>query len=361
MLVFNSIEIIFTWLFFGLCSGLWALYYFCNSYITSPRPLATDKKTKKRLKTLFDFSTATYPVVLFVIVLFNYMYTTKFNASLKFWLNINFFNNSLWYFEALTSLMLVIWFLGVVLKKQNLTISFEYIIFIVLSSLIAFFLSSSVNLLTTIFCIELVGLLVFGKFVVINGLKKKNINNQSTTNTLFVKQNSFGLFNALFFQFWANFISSVILIFVLLILHNLYGCSNFFLLNWLCFINSDYNYIGVSNLFFTFSLLITGIFIKLGVAPYQFFKIETYKSIPLYVLVVYTSLYFFIYIYFFINLFLINFPAIKIQGFFFFFFSVFVGVFYLISLLFDTSNFKAFLSYSSIITVINLLIVVLNA
>lgn len=112
--------------------------------------------------------------------------------------------------------------------------------------------------------------------------------------------------------------------------------------------------------FATTSLTI-GLLIKLGLAPYQFFKIETYKGIPLFVVVVYTTIYLVVYVYFFIHLFFTQLPAVRDFVGSYLFFALLFSVGYLISLLFDTKNFKAFLSYSTLITVSNLLIILIHA
>ena len=106
-------------------------------------------------------------------------------------------------------------------------------------------------------------------------------------------------------------------------------------------------------------LFITGFFIKLGLSPYQFFKIETYKGIPVFMIIVYTTLYLIIYVYFFIYLVFYQITTIKLFIGFYLLFFITLSLFYLVSLLFDAKNFKAFLSYSTLITIVNLFIVVL--
>ena len=122
------------------------------------------------------------------------------------------------------------------------------------------------------------------------------------------------------------------------------------------FINSYYPEILCTTVLILFT---TGLFIKLGVSPYQFFKIETYKGIPLFFVIVYTTLYLIVYIHFFTYLYIYLFPSLKnfVSSYIFVF--MFISVIYLFSLLFDTKNFKAFLSYSTLITVISLFTIIL--
>jgi len=193
-----------------------------------------------------------------------------------------------------------IWLAGVGLYRQNIVINSEYILFVLVAIFCAYILVSSSNLILTIFLIEIVGFLVFLKFVLNNGMKKSNTATKAHDPVIFIKKNSFGIFNALFFQFWASFISAIILFFSAINIHYLFGMSKFYLINFLVVINNDLNHYPTTQIAFVFSALSLGFFIKLGVAPYQFFKIETYKGVPLFMILVYTILYLFIYLYFFI-------------------------------------------------------------
>jgi hypothetical protein len=254
-------------------------------------------------------------------------------------------------------ILLIILLSSTCLFNQNISFTVEYLIFVILISFFGFLLSSSTSLFLTIFLLELVALLIFGKFAVSRILFNKNpIDLNKSTN---IPQFSYGLFNSLFFQFWANFVSSIFLFFSLINIHYAFGTSNLFFINLFCSILKHTNYL--PEIFITFSLavLTTGLFIKFGLSPYQFFKIETYKGIPLYMIVVYTTLYLVIYIYFFSYLYINQIPNIK--NFIGMFVIIFISIsmFYLVSLLFDTKNFKAFLSYSTLITIINIFIIVL--
>jgi len=162
-----------------------------------------------------------------------------------------------------------------------------------------------------------------------------------------------------FFQFWANFVSSIFLFFALINVHYLFGTSNFYLLNFLLSIFTLGWHVPESFVLFSLVILLTGLFIKLGLSPYQFFKIETYKGIPLLMIVVYTTIYLVVYVYFFSYLYLHHISFMK--TFTSPYVSVFIGlsVGYLVTLIFDAKNFKAFLSYSTLITVINLFMVIL--
>jgi hypothetical protein len=266
-------------------------------------------------------------------------------------------NNTLNYFYIISSILFIILLASTQLFNQNLSFTTEYLLFIILIVLVSSLLLSSTSLFLTIFLLELVALLIFGKFAVSRVLfNQNNITKQTLINN---PQFSYGLFNSLFFQFWANFVSSVFLFFVLINVHYLFGTSNFFLVNFFFSLISSNWYIPESFNTFTLTVLTTGLFVKLGLAPYQFFKIETYKGIPLFMIIVYTTVYLIVYVYFFSYLFINQLPMLRdFTGNFLLVFLTF-GVFYLVNLLFDTKNFKAFLSYSTLITVVNLFIILL--
>jgi len=85
------------------------------------------------------------------------------------------------------------------ISKQNISFNIEYLFFIIFIALSGCILISSTNLFSTIFVLELVALLIFGKFAVSRSIfKRNNTNYRSNTN---IPQYSFGLFNSLFFQF----------------------------------------------------------------------------------------------------------------------------------------------------------------
>jgi len=96
-------------------------------------------------------------------------------------------------------ILLIIILTGLSLFKQNIVFSIEYIIFVFLVIISNYLLASSTSLFLTIFLLEYIALLVFGKMAVSRITVKKS----SRTPATIVKtnQHSYGLFNALFFQF----------------------------------------------------------------------------------------------------------------------------------------------------------------
>lgn len=340
---------------------LWFLYYFSVNVLSSiSKALTTDKLKKNRVFIKVFLTRLLLPLFLVWCFLYNYITARPQEANEICWQNININNHTQFYFSTLVFVLIVCWFVSMGLQKQNITINSEYIILIYFFPLFGQIMFSSSNLFLLIFTIELIGLLIFNQFVLNNGSKKNNRATKDNPNVIFVKKQSYGLFNAAFFQFWANFVSSVLLIFSLINFHHIFGVTKFFFLNFFVKLCEVTKYIPISSSNTIFLVLSAALFVKTGIAPYQFFKVETYKGIPLYVLVVYTILYLIIYIYTFIYMYQVNLVCLKESVSLYLLLSASLGVVYLFSLLFDTTNFKAFLSYSTLINLINLLIVIFS-
>lgn len=357
MLSYSFTDLTLSSFFFMFIMGLWFVYYTFINNITVPAILSTDVKQKKKIDLNGNTRIVIFSLFCTWLCIINYTYIQNIDISGVLWGTLQMSNSTLNYLYLIIFILLIILTSSTYLFNQNLSFTTEYLIFVLLIGVSGFFLLSSNSLFLTIFLLELVALLIFGKFAVSRVMFNQNsVNLTKTSNT---PTYSFGLFNSLFFQFWANFVSSVFLFFSLISIHYSFGTSNFFFLNFFFSILSQI--FSSPEQFTMFSLLIftTGLFIKLGMSPYQFFKIETYKGIPLYMVIVYTTLYLAVYIYFFSFFFTIQVPYIRtFIGIFVLFFLTF-SVFYLVNLLFDTKNFKAFLSYSTLITIINLFVMIL--
>ena len=107
-------------------------------------------------------------------------------------------------------------------------------------------------------------------------------------------------------------------------------------------------------------LIIFAFFIKVGIAPFHFFKIEVYKSIPYLSIFFYTTYYLSVFL-----LFLLYFISNLYIGFFMYMWFIFLillvlGSIMLITLLFDINLIKSFFAYSTIINTINFVIIMLT-
>lgn len=106
-------------------------------------------------------------------------------------------------------------------------------------------------------------------------------------------------------------------------------------------------------------LLFFSFFCKLGIAPLQVFKVEVYNGLPLLSIFFYTVYYFLVFFTFFaFFLFQMTISFILVSNFIMYLF-LWVGIFYIISLLFDITQLKTFLTYSTVLNSIGFLILVL--
>jgi NADH:ubiquinone oxidoreductase subunit 2 (subunit N) len=340
-----------------VCANSWYLYHLTINNITLPSPQSTDVKRAKYIEMSKSMRITIVGALVLWVILTNIVFIFNLNTNSIFCDNIYFSNNSVVYLYFILVVLFVILVTAQGLFNQNISFSVEYVLFVIILTIVSYLLISSTNLFVTIFLLEFIALLIFGKMAVSRVLVKKS--SIDSINSFNPTQYSYGLFNSLFFQFWANFVSSACLFFTLLNIHYVFGTSNFFIINFLFYLLNCSTYI--TNVFISVILivLLTGFFIKLGLSPYQFFKIETYKGIPLYIIIVYTTIYLVTYIYIFLFLFLYQLNSLREFVGSYVLFILTVNLLYLVSLLFDTKNFKAFLSYSTLITLSNILVIIL--
>ena len=156
--------------------------------------------------------------------------------------------------------------------------------------------------------------------------------------------------NIIFFQYWVSFFSSVLIVYSLIMFFYLYGSTEFILLNYLT--NIDLSSTEITNNYLvivTYLAFFLGFFLKLGVAPVHFYKIELYKGLPFITLLIYTIYFFFIFFIYFILLILLYFNNLVILWYNVGLIIFIVGAVISIFLLFDVYSLKAFFAYSTVV------------
>lgn len=102
--------------------------------------------------------------------------------------------------------------------------------------------------------------------------------------------------NVILFQYFSNFLSSILIVFSTITIFQKYGTTEWIALNFLNLINGNISCAGDFNGdLFLYIPLYFAIFFKMGIAPLQLFKVEMYKGIPFLTLCFYTTIYFFSY------------------------------------------------------------------
>ena len=292
---------------------------------------------------------------------YNYIYFLSFIYFIKldffvFWFNhlkLNNFN--------LNIIILIIIFSSFLLgltkfiKNSNSNYNLDY--FSAIINLIIFvpviFLSNTMY--TFLFLLELTSLIILYKFSVSrNWFNTKTMLNKNNFSRLLPKS----YLNMLFFQYWANFFSSMLLMFSIFNLIFIFGSSEWILMNLLN--NSTHNtgyfnkYIFIFYVWFSFFI---GMFFKIGLTPLHLFKIEVYKGIPFISIFFYTSWYFLSFFLYFIIIIYSNLYTFKTLYNFIFFIFIIFGLFYSITLLFDVNLVKSFFAYSTVVNALNFVVV----
>lgn len=283
--------------------------------------------------------------VLVIIFLLNFRGISGF-----VWFNhLNINNINLFLFLLFNVLFLIIY--SILIKIPNLkNLQFDYFISISILNIILPLVFFSNNILTFFFILELVSSLILFKFIVgrdwelLISSKKSDFFNFSSN----YKSTSY--INIIFFQYWISFFSSVLIVYSLLMFFYFYGSSEYVVLNFLTSIDLNYNSLNFNiSIIMSYLAFFIGFFLKLGIAPIHFYKIELYKGLPFLTILIYTFYFFFIFFLFFILIVTYNLNNISIIWYNIGLIILIIGVFFVFFLLFDIYNLKAFFAYSTIV------------
>jgi len=129
-----------------------------------------------------------------------------------------------------------------------------------------------------------------------------------------------------------------------------YGSTDFVILNFLTSIDFNLNSLDFNiSIILTYIAFFIGFFLKLGLAPIHFYKVELYKGLPFITILIYTIYFFFIFFIFFILILTYYLNNISIIWYNIGILILTIGVFLVFFLLFDIYNLKAFFAYSTIV------------
>lgn len=352
LFIFRLLSLYFKDLFFIIpfaifFSYFWIFFVRNNFYTVRLNPSSNDVlKNSKALKKVhhnFFINWVTNNFVYFIIFLF----FIKIDFFL-FWFNhlkISNFNYNFIFIIIVTSYFLIN--LIKFLKNENVNYNIDY--FSALINLIIFvpliFLSNTIY--TFLFLLELNSLIILYKFSV-----SRTWFNNKNTNFNRVLPKSY--LNMLFFQYWANFFSSMLIMFSVFNLLYIFGSTEWFLIEILT-INNYFN----KNIFLIYLWLsfLIGIFLKIGFTPIHLFKIEVYKGIPFLSIFFYTTWYFLSFFLYFTIIIYNNLYSLKVFFNVIFYIFIIFGLIYSLFLLFDVNLLKSFFAYSTIVNVLNFVIV----
>lgn len=220
------------------------------------------------------------------------------------------------------------------------------------------FIFTSNTMYTFIFVLELISILILYKFSVSRNWFEKNFFFNKNFNS-FDRNTPKAYLNMMFFQYWANFFSSMFLMFSIFSITFFFGSSEWFFISFLN--KSLFNNFYFNNFYFILFIWIPfffGFFLKIGFTPIHFFKIEVYKGVPFLSIFFYTTFYFLSFFLYFIILIYYNINSFKIYWNTIFFIFLISGLFYTISLMFDVNMLKVFFAYSTIVNVLTFLLII---
>lgn len=333
---------------FILILGLaWSCFFKLNFINTATPEISSD--TKKNFKTQtksvnIEFYIRLNKLILIVLIIF--IYFLKFFNQL-FWFNHLFLTSYNFYFVIIIVLSNYVFLYLVdtlILSKERYKNELFFTL-INLSVLLPFIFFCN-TLYSFFFFIELNGAIIFYKFVVSKIVLNSNSSRLYSFNKIFPKH----FINMLFFQYWTAFISSVLLVYILLNFLYKFGSSEWVIINILleCTIKSNLENSG-SFFYFLITIFILAFLTKLGFTPIHLYKIEIYKGLPFLTIFFYTTYYFFVFFLYFCILLIIFMSSFVVYTWFVLSLILSVGCLYTFSLLFDINYIKAFFAYSTII------------
>ena len=339
----------------------WLIFFKFNFYSVRQKNLNNGIVTKTNLiKKLHFFFPLKFGITLFIFLLLYFILIRGY--SNVFWWNhlsiTNFNCYLLLYFVIFNIIVLgFIYFLS----PSSINYSTDYFFAILNLSLFLPLIFTSNNLFTFFFFLEVNSCIIFYKFVSSKIWYNNNFNLFNFDILKFNKLVPKNYLNVLFFQYWATFFSSVLILFFFLNCMYIFGSTEWNYLNFLLRQEFEINYFNNNFYFFLFCFIfLLGIFLKIGLTPFHLFKIEVYKGIPFLSIFFYTTYYFLVFFIFFVLIILNYLLSYYNFMWFFLIITLILGSFYIISLLFDVNYIKAFFAYSTIINTLSFFFILLS-
>lgn len=287
---------------------------------------------------------------IFLIFFFIYIYLFRGFVDTIWW---NHFKLSNLAFGLIIVLLAVNYLYLYIVKANSLnsgTYKFDYFFALInLSNFLPLIFLAN-TLFTFLFVLEVNSCVVFYKFVVSKFWYNDSKSTIKINNYAFRRLLPKNYLNMLFFQYWATFFSSVIIMYVLISYIYIYGTTEWIMLNLLneITLKISYHYNYYNNIILS-AMLLFAFLIKIGFTPVQLYKIEVYKGLPFIAIFFYTTYYFLVFFMFFILLVVYYLNSFIIYWWYILLSIIVFGGIYVLSLLFDVNFIKAFFAYSTMI------------
>lgn len=269
-------------------------------------------------------------------------------VTLSYGYSVHLFNISYIYNQLILLLFFFTLIIFKTLLRQGSVKNFEYYIGLLFFFFCLYLYLNINNILLLIFLLEVqstvIIYLISSSF---NLFKGNSLETYTRLNS--INSQPVWYFNSLIYQFWVSFIGAVLLIYGVL---TLFRFANF--VEWLNL--NVYFYFLTFSWYHLFSLqylniwlpLILGLFLKIGVVPFFFWKPEIYKNLTSTILFLYMTVYLFSLLFLFIVLFNNYFVLIK-EWFYFYLYIISIFTLVFINLyLYSIVEVRTFLAYSSL-------------
>jgi NADH:ubiquinone oxidoreductase subunit 2 (subunit N) len=296
-----------------------------------------------------SFSTFYYYMVILTITI---IYVLRGKNSLVFFNHFNISNFTVFvlYVFLFTSFSIFL-LLKLVFKKANLAKSVDYLFSVNNLVVLLPYLFSINTVFSFLFFLELISVALLYKLISSKIWFKSHTKGNSVNNSI-----PQSYINMVFFQYWVTFFSTIFIVYFYINIFYLYGTSDWYIVQYLNITSLDSSRVFGFFQKLSTSIFIFSIFFKLGITPFHLFKVEIYKGIPFLSIFLYTTYYFSIFLSFFFY-FLSDFiGGLTVHYYFLIITSLFVGVLYIVVLLFDVNMIKAFFTYSTVINTTGFLI-----
>lgn len=355
--IFSNCFFLISYIIFFI--SIWISFIKNNFYYVRINPGSSDilKNSNFLKKINYNFYT-----IFFIYIYTNYII---YNNFFKFDFFINWFNHFKLNNFILNLIFIIIiinclvFFLIKLYKNKNINFNIDYFFALFNLSLFIPLMYISNTIYTFIFMLEINSILILYKFAV----SKYTFSTFSKNNkNIFIKNSPKNYINMVFFQYWINFFSSIILFYAIFSFLVIFGTSEWILIN----IFNKFNINIVKNINYLFYgllcfIFLFGMFTKIGLTPTHLFKIEVYKGIPFISILFYTVFYFISFFLFFLVIFFYYLNTFKMFTWFILFIFLILGLFYIISLLFDVNTIKAFFAYSTVINSLTFIILLFTS
>lgn len=336
----------------------WVFFFKTNFFLVKNTTLSTD--VLKTSSYLYSFHNSFFLNInkIYILFLAFYIYFYKGSINSIWWQHFKITNLNLNLIFLLLALNLIFIFIcqNISLLSNFVKLDYYFALINLSNFLPLIFITNT--LFTFLFILEFTSVIVFYKFVVSKIWKIKN-NNDINNFTLFRNLPNYYL-NMLFFQYWATFFSSVLIVFSLISFIYMYSTTEWFMLNLLNEFNLQLNSFNKINNLILMFVLIFGFLIKVGFTPIHLYKIEIYKGLPFFAIFFYTTYYFLVFFMFFILLILLFLDSFSIYWVYILSLIVVFGLLFVVSLLFGVNHIKAFFAYSSVVNSMGFLVIILS-